>query len=49
VKLRYTQRAIVELDEILTHIAERSPGGARRVQARIHAIIESTVKNSDKP
>jgi plasmid stabilization system protein ParE len=45
VKLRYTQRAIVELDEILTHIAERSPGGARRVQARIHAIIDLLLRH----
>jgi len=39
VKLRYTLRAAAELDEVLTDIAARSPQGARRVQARILAII----------
>lgn len=38
-KLRYTLRAAAELDEVLTDIAARSPQGARRVQARILAII----------
>lgn len=37
-KLRYTPKALAELDEILTYIAERSPQGARNVQARIQAI-----------
>jgi plasmid stabilization system protein ParE len=39
VKLRFTLRAAAELDEVLTNIAARSPQGARRVQARIQAII----------
>ena len=38
-RLRYTPEALVELDEILTGIAEHSPQGARRVQARIQAVI----------
>lgn len=38
-KLRYTLRGAAELDEILTYIEERSPQGARHVQARIQAII----------
>ena len=38
-KLRYTLRAAAELDEILSYIAERSPRGAKRVQARIQIII----------
>lgn len=38
-KLRYTIRAAAELDEVLTTLAEQSPQGARRVQARIQAII----------
>ena len=39
-RLRYTPEALVELDEILTGIAEHSPQGARRVQARIQAVID---------
>ena len=38
-KLRYTPRAGAELDTVLTQIAQRSPHGARRVQARIQAVI----------
>jgi toxin ParE1/3/4 len=36
--LRYTPRALAELADILAYIAERSPQGARHVQARIEAI-----------
>jgi len=39
VRLRYTLRGAAELDEILTYIEQRSPQGARHVQARIQAII----------
>jgi len=39
VKLRYTLRGAAELDKVLVYIAERSPQGARHVQARIQAII----------
>jgi toxin ParE1/3/4 len=39
VKLRYTRRAAAELDEVLAYIADRSPLGARHVQARIQTII----------
>jgi toxin ParE1/3/4 len=39
VKLRYTPRGAAELDKMLVYIAERSPQGGRRVQARIQAII----------
>lgn len=38
-RLRYTPRAAAELDEVLAYIKARSPQGARRVQARIQAII----------
>jgi toxin ParE1/3/4 len=38
-KIRYTRSAAKELDEILTYIKERSPQGARNVQARIHEVI----------
>jgi plasmid stabilization system protein ParE len=40
VKLRYTLSALADLDQILSYIAPRSPRGARRVQARIGAIID---------
>ena len=36
--LRYTPKALAELVDILAYIAERSPQGARNVQARIQAI-----------
>ena len=39
-KLRYTLRAAEELDQVLSHIDERSPLGARHVKARIQATIE---------
>ena len=39
VKLRYTLRGAAELDKVLVYIEERSPQGARHVQARIQAII----------
>jgi len=39
VKLRYTLRGAAELDKVLVYIEERSPQGARHVQARIQAFI----------
>jgi toxin ParE1/3/4 len=36
--LRYTPNALAELADILAYVAERSPQGARNVQARIQAI-----------
>jgi plasmid stabilization system protein ParE len=45
VKLRYTPRAAAELDEVLAYIEERSPLGARHVQARIQAIIELLLRH----
>jgi toxin ParE1/3/4 len=39
VRLRYTLRAAVELDEILADIEAQSPQGARRVRTRIQVII----------
>jgi toxin ParE1/3/4 len=40
VKLRYTQPALADLEATLDYIAAHSPQGARRVQARIKAIID---------
>jgi plasmid stabilization system protein ParE len=39
VKLRYTLPALADLEAILGYIAAQSPQGAKRVQARIQAII----------
>jgi toxin ParE1/3/4 len=39
VRLRYTPEAADELERILDGVAEKSPYGARRVQARIQAAI----------
>ena len=39
-RLCYTPEALVELDEILVGIAEHSPQGASRVQARIQVVID---------
>ena len=38
-RLRYTPSALGDLDAALDYISARSPLGARRVQARIQAII----------
>jgi toxin ParE1/3/4 len=40
VKLRYSPPALAELSSILDYIAAHSPDGARRVHARIQAIID---------
>jgi toxin ParE1/3/4 len=39
-RLRYTLPALADLAAILDYIAAHSPSGARRVQARIRAIID---------
>jgi toxin ParE1/3/4 len=40
VKLRYTLPALADLSSVLDDIAAQSPQGAKRVQARIQAIID---------
>jgi len=40
VKLRYTIPALADLEAVLDYIEGQSPQGARRVQARIQAIID---------
>jgi toxin ParE1/3/4 len=40
VKIRYTAPAFADLSLILDYIAEHSPQGAKRVQARIQSVIE---------
>ena len=44
-KLRYTLRGAAELDNILATIAEQSPQGVRRVQARIQTIISLLLRH----
>lgn len=39
-KIRYTAPAIADLSLILDYIAEHSPQGANRVQARIQSVIQ---------
>ena len=39
-KLRYTLPALADIGAILDYIAAQSPQGARRVQARIQALID---------
>lgn len=39
-KLHYTLPALADLNSVLDYIAAHSPQGARRVQARIQAIID---------
>ena len=40
VRLRYTLPALADLDAILDYIAAHSPPGAKRIQARIQALID---------
>jgi toxin ParE1/3/4 len=40
VKLRYSTKALAQLEEIYTYIAARSPASAGRVQARIKRSID---------
>jgi len=40
VKIRYTLPALADLSAILDYIAADSPQGAKRVQARIQAVVD---------
>jgi plasmid stabilization system protein ParE len=40
VRLRYTLPALADLNAVLDYIAAHSPQGARRVQARVQAVID---------
>jgi plasmid stabilization system protein ParE len=40
VRLRYTLPALADLNSVLDYIAAHSPQSARRVQARIQAVID---------
>ena len=39
--LRYTKRALTDLDRILSYTAQHSPQGAANVRARLDAILQS--------
>ena len=39
VKVRYTKRALAQIDQVLTYIEARSPQGASQVRDRIVALI----------
>jgi toxin ParE1/3/4 len=45
VKLRYTRRALAELDEILSFIEAQSPKGASSVKKRIEEVVELLVEH----
>jgi plasmid stabilization system protein ParE len=38
-KVRYTRRAVSELEAVLDYIDQRSPQGAQRVKARLKDVI----------
>lgn len=46
-KLRYTLPALADLSSILDYITTHSPHGAKRVQARIRAIIDLLLVHPD--
>jgi len=39
VSLRYSKRALQQIDRALGYIAERSPAGAAKIEARMSAIL----------
>ena len=43
-RLRYTTRAVAELDKVLTFIDREYPQGALRVKARMQAVIDRQVR-----
>jgi plasmid stabilization system protein ParE len=45
VRLRYTRSGLADLEEILTHIAVHSPGGAERVRARVKAVTDLLMRH----
>jgi len=45
VRLRYTLPALADVSAILDYVAANSPQGARRVQARIQAVLDLLVEH----
>ncbi len=46
-KLRYTPRALAELDAILDYIGSRSPQGLKGVKKRVQATISLLLQNPE--
>ena len=46
-KLRFTERAAFELDEILTYIDSQSPQGAVRVKRRLQMVIDTLLRHPE--
>jgi plasmid stabilization system protein ParE len=40
VNVRYTRRALAQIDEALTYVEQRSPQGAAHIRDRIAALVE---------
>jgi toxin ParE1/3/4 len=55
VKIRYTRKALVQLDRICSYIEEHNPQAAKRVNARIKnsiarlAVFPYSCRESDRP
>jgi toxin ParE1/3/4 len=47
VRLRYTPRALADLDGILDYVASQSPQGATRVHARIQRMVSLLPSHPD--
>jgi addiction module RelE/StbE family toxin len=47
VRLRYTRTALADLDSIIDYIAQESPRAAKRVHARIFAMIDLLARHPE--
>jgi plasmid stabilization system protein ParE len=45
VRLCYTRPALAELEAVLDYVATHSPQGARRIQARIQAVLNAILSH----
>jgi len=45
VKVRFTRRAVQQIEEIIAAIAQESPQGARRVRDRMHSITTLLIEH----
>jgi len=43
----FSKLALGQLDEILSHIAQRGPQGAKRVEARFRRVVELVAKHPE--
>jgi toxin ParE1/3/4 len=44
-KVRYRRQAVIDLNEISTYLAERSPAGEKHVLLAIHSAIDDIAQN----